>query len=660
MGDTRIVIRLIGTLESNVPVLSSSSSLIVNRGYCCKIENGKLILTVSADSTLRDMIQMMESNLLGSVKKEGEDANTVHVTPKFIFDPMNNNDGCWNVELYDCSLYPPRELTKEVKEFHESSGPKSITLHSLGLFPSAKLVLVHSNDVQAKEHILFSHAQHSDHQDYQYNLPTTSTTTTTTHTIIADKYKPRQNHHSTLMPDTTTTTTTTTTILPSQLLQAVNHVREEELSTIDQQQQQQQRRLQTSHNRRTEKERCQRLDSILDKLRQKDNKNNKNKKVSKKVQQMLIQSRSDGDKKRIHQQDRFYLQIFILDDTHTQQQQQQQLFYYFFSRVATVGKIISTLNNMNKIPACQSNDTSIEFLVSFPNTSSTSTTPYDQKQNKSFYRIPTTMSLYEAETNGYCHNFDSVILRIFSNKHDSMTTSILDYNDKNTIDDYQHIKIDNHPSTNQNISHPQELEMKNHGHIQKSVEQIDSIMTDSLRHIYANMNQAIQTYDTEQSTNHTKKQKKPKQTTTASSEKVRQMLMKSKAIGNKKIEMKDRLYLQVYMLKHNNKDTIIEIILCQPMFFSKWSRLEDIANDPLITKNYYKGEDCKQQVDILVHTKIEQDQDEKECVIFRRPPTNLRLMDIEKRNYIYSFGKIYMRLYSDGMTAIPLDHECET
>ena len=162
-----------------------------------------------------------------------------------------------------------------------------------------------------------------------------------------------------------------------------------------------------------------RLAQLDEKINNKNKKGTKgkNKKVSEQVRKMLIKSRAVGNKK-LRQEDRFYIDTVLWDETSVENdryngsiQQTMSSSFMFFSRVATVGKVISTTAGS----LADSRDKGAELLaLTSPVTSTSSKEDDNNKINSLVYRrIPPTLPLHDAESKGYFKNFERVIVRIF-------------------------------------------------------------------------------------------------------------------------------------------------------------------------------------------------------------------------------------------------------
>jgi len=389
-------------------------------------------LSLSADSTLSEVISHISSDV-----EEGASSSA----RKYTFGRSATKDGDGSIEsiesanisneiislsIYDCTTYPPKDITTSVNQYTNTVGPKSITLQRLGWFPSGKLYICQCDDEQTISSILNSNI-HSV-EDFEYNNPT----------LLGENGDDEKGCSKTprvlLTGDLASKAAAATGInagtatkpLPSQLFKAVQSRFDDDndggmngntKETNDNNQ---------KKKRRTEAERRVLLDRRLEELDQKVNKSKskKNKKVSDQVKKMLIKSRAAGNKK-VLQCDRFYLNVVLWDDTYTNSassngndcddaledvnkdvEQFLSSSYMFHSRVASIGRVISSAVGSK----ADARNKGAELLV----LTSPSPPPSSSDGSSMVYRrLPPTLPLHEAESKGYFCNFGRVVVRIF-------------------------------------------------------------------------------------------------------------------------------------------------------------------------------------------------------------------------------------------------------
>ena len=381
----------------------------------------QFIFEVQSDSTLRELMDSMK-------------LSTTH------FQTTDNSDP---LVLYDCTLYPPKDFTEKVQEYSETAGPKSITIEALGWFPSAKLVIFPKNDEDAREYL--NSTIHTD-EDFEYNIPSS-------HSL---RYK-----------------TTGVKPKPSEIFQAVENrlIAHEENGRYFAVQDGSNVKKRTEEERRAKiNERVKRLECIK-----------KHDKVSNQVKKMLIKSSAIGDKK-IRVEDRFYLEIVLVDERYPSTEHDKSE-YCFFSLSKTIGHVIASQTNGLDI----ARNHMAELLIVLE----------DATSGTVLRRLPTTMHLYAAKSKCIMKEFDQVIVRIYDTTESTATKTI------------DIIKSDQKKDINNCSDKMSDGSMNKEQEILKAIHDLDS-------------------------------NAKPK----AVSMKVHQLLVKGKAKGDKKIRANDRFYFE--------------------------------------------------------------------------------------------------------------------
>jgi hypothetical protein len=467
MGDSRILISL------EIEGLSKSCSVLL-----------------PADTSLAELMSEVQTRLLSEINQQQytfkNDCGTT--------TGHENTTGLC-LAIYDCTLSPPTDVTVQVNQFCATVGPNSVTLQSLGWFPSAKLVVFDSRNDSLRESLFHSNL-HKD-EDFEYNLPNGT-------------YSQKVHKQS--------------TVLPSQLIQVAQHRfdndRDESSSVMSSK----------SIKKRTEKERRTKLDAWLQKL---DESSTKNSKVSSQVRKMLIKSRAEGNN-NIRVEDRFYIDTVLIDDSdqnekHCSQGEdgKESAVHHFFGRSCNIGTIVAKAVDGLKI----GNDKMAELLVLDRNLTSDA--------NHSIYRrLPNTLPIYEAERMGYIENFDRVVVRIFDRKTSESTLLLTSFCDGSNKDSNR--QNDERMQMQRVDDQVAAIEADNVTSMNKA-----DVITDGQLKMYIKIKNAIEQFD---ATNQKKKN------TSKVSEKVQQMLMKGRAKGNKKIQEQDRIYLEVL---HFQDDCIV-------------------------------------------------------------------------------------------------------
>mmetsp|Transcript_13012 Transcript_13012/g.24442 ORF Transcript_13012/g.24442 Transcript_13012/m.24442 type:complete len:549 (-) Transcript_13012:2728-4374(-) len=542
MGDSRISISL------EIEGLSKSCSFVL-----------------SADASLAELMSEVQNCLLSEIKKQYTFNSTDTAAD-------NENIGLC-LAIYDCTLSPPIDITVQVNKFCATTGPNSVTLQRLGLFPSAKLVVFDSRNNSLRDSLLQSNL-HKD-EDFEYNLPNGT---------YSQKVEKRS------------------TVLPSQLMQVVKHrfdIDHDESSVTE-------ALPSKPFKGRTEKERRAKLDAWLQRLDESPKKS----KVSSQVRKMLIKSRADGNN-NIRVEDRFYINTVLIDESENNElsfsqgkEEKEKVVHYFFGRSSNVGSVVSKAVSGLNI----GNERMAELLVLDRHLS--------DGVNKSIYRrLPNTLPIYEAETMGYIENFDRVIIRVFDMNAGGSTellTSLMhgaivgsnNQNDKTTsqphILDGQVESIDNSDTKNA-----------------MTMNEVDVISKEQLK-FYNDIKCRIEQFDS---------MNQKKKSTSMVSEKVRQMLIKGRAKGNKKCHEQDRIYLEVLYFQDDLT------VLSSYVFLSKFDQINKFVN---CLPNW----DTSVRDFTLLTEPDSGDGSNGPC--YRFVPSDLKYTDAEEKGLLRSFQRIIL------------------
>ena len=420
------------------------------------------IILLPADSSLRDLIGEIE-------KVVGKEGGALH-----------NSLISGLIVLLDCTFHPPKDLLYDASN-NQRQGFHSVTLQSLGWFPSGTLSIFPAQYGETREFFMTSALTNSELGTFQ-----DAQRITTERLITQDK---------------------THVLPPSQVLAAVE-------KRFDNNQDDQVRAKRVPSlaikTRQRELERCAKLDVILHKLNSCNSTNDKQARITSQVRQMLIKSRSKGEP-RLDLEDRFYLHVAVVTE-----EQQSTLEHKYFSRVATIGKV--TMSCVSSTKADMQ-----EFLVKRS----------DNEDQSRYWRLPNTLPLHEAEKLGFLRQFEQVIVRNIGANSESieLTPSILDRmvshhdHDAGQIIEHESEPAKKAQICNTNLHNengPSEADLKKGALIRNAIEEYLSLQSNSNKKV------------------------KPSKT----SDKVRQMLIKSKAKGDsKRVAMPDRFFLEVICMK---------------------------------------------------------------------------------------------------------------
>ncbi|EJK65250.1 hypothetical protein THAOC_13914 [Thalassiosira oceanica] len=295
--------------------------------------------------------------------------------------------------IIDASYSPARLITSQARQFRDNSGPSSRTLQAMGWFPSGKIVILlrgkNNEDDLLNDFLVWQSKVLQEEHDVAYNNPGRS-----------ESKHPAGN----VQWVGAGASTSGQTLKPSQIFSAV-----EARADGDQVADETSQRRSTSkrpRKKQSDAERAKRLDSLLKHLAEgKSKTKKKNAAVSGKVRTMLLKSRSEGNKK-LRMEDRFHLEILRLvdlppDEASDADPVNETSPYQFFSKQTTAGRVASSLaSNLG-------DKRSAEFLVK-ANVNST------LAEEARYRRLPNTMTLQEAEKRGFLQDFDIILIRIYS------------------------------------------------------------------------------------------------------------------------------------------------------------------------------------------------------------------------------------------------------
>jgi hypothetical protein len=366
-----------------------------------------------------------------------------------------------SVSVWNCTIYPPQDITSLLQKFPGRSGTVSKTLYSAGFFPSAVWqVLKKGAEPRAK----------SVTEDSQYNRCEN-----------LDKLVPQAR------VQILSRSGESKEVKPSQILENVKRRFENDMQK-DEYGARQARRQQKKERLAKEAARHRSLEDHIDKL------NSLQSATSAQVRKMLIKSRCTGNKS-LKEQDRLHFQIAVVNGEDVSED------FRYFSRQDTVARVISEM----KPNRCKTQQA--ELLV-------TTSTGYR--------RLPHIMRLYEALNHKYIQEVDSLVVRLFP-LEEEMTTNILQGDADRTEENVMQEKSQGLSEHETPLQHSQQEASPQCTLSQDLIDRFD----DAISRIDENS--------------------KAKKSSTSSALKVRQMLMKSKAKGDKKrvSRMEDRFFVEI-------------------------------------------------------------------------------------------------------------------
>jgi len=392
----------------------------------------------------------------------------------------------------------------------------------------------------------------------------------------------------------------------------------------------------TIDKRKKEACRTARLDEAIrridDSNAKKSKKSKTNANVSAQVKKMLIKSRAVGTQS-LREDDRIYLETLFVDDTGADEEGNTRdsggsVSYCFFSRVAKVGHVASA-----SAASPVGGDATVEVLVRITSTD-------DVDNTEEYRRLPNLMALHEAEEQGYLHQFDRVVVRKYSlcmcdDDGSGPTKSVLDVNDEevgSSSDRQQEGTVGSKTSTGVD-------QMTIEGdckciHVPESCTEDDDTAPSASADLCIRMSQAIEVAGASSSKDGASKKKKKSST----SEKVRQMLIKGKAKGDKKgVKECDRFYLEGVLV---NEDGLTGNITAKvppaPYFFNRMSSIESSI---LRALGIASNEGSK----VEVYARGSTDGNGDDCRYRRLEDLTTRLCDAEKTSLIQQFSCVVVK-----------------
>ena len=518
----------------------------------------------------------------------------------------NNKDKLQNVTILDLSYNPVKNISSIVRMNTELSGPRSKTLQSMNWYPSGKLCILplpasksmvdntnieKGDEVMLQRFLTWQSRNVVHDEDFAYNDPT----------IQNQQYATANKKDESVQWTGVGAVDNHQTMKPSEIFSAVSNRADND--DTHQEEQQGQTKPPRAKKKRSEKQRTQRLDNIIQNLAR-TSKDGKKKRVSDKVRTMLIKSRADGNKK-LRMEDRFHLELLCLIDdgdnnmlasTTAASKDNSASSYRFFSRVTTAGRVASSVSG----PIGKS--MSVEFLVSL---------------NNIYRRLPNTMSLHDAQQGGWLQEFDTTVIRTFSLEQDCQSKSVLELESDADSDvdsdigadamQVEDIDLDSSagasPIDKQDVCNPETD--KQDDHFQQRLHMV---------------------YNTT-SADKSAKKKKPV------SKQVQRMLIKSKSTGNKGIKPDDRVHLDIVIFNDDGSEDISGACSSSFRFFSKRTSIEQLAS----TFQDKKG----QTAEIFVAKPSATSS--LGFAYHQLPAANLTLEDALK-NGLEDFGRIIVRL----------------
>ena len=591
MGDCRLHVQYAGSLaaELSVPVSLSDET---SSHSCSKSDNDSstcwFVSSPSADTTLRQYADSVLSDLQHRLHRlhGRSESNTTTGNSRVPVPPSFESGTPSSLLLYDMTLHPPRNATPTILSCSALTGPNSRTLNQMGWFPSARLVICYErdigsrgNDTDAAQCITDIVGEGAgDEETGEYNRTKrlavndharmVKLTGTDDDESAGDGYRPKV----------------------SEMMAAVTNrdVGDGVVPVIDEDSAAAERARKAAEKRKKEARRTARLDEAIrridegtEKSSSKRSKTNAN--ISAQVKKMLVKSRAVG-KKSLREEDRFYVEIFFVDDTVPDRTGavgeakgqdivgESSSSYQFFSRLAKVGSVAS-----NSIASSVGSDAASSAEVLVKTTKA--------KDNATEYRrLPNLMALHEAEEQGYLQQFDRVVVRKYrlcstdaDDDGSGPTKSVLVVGEEevgcSAGSSDQHEAATLGTSDDKKGSSDDDHTTNKHKGTAAACTGNDTadLSTAATLSLYQKISQALDDTTSTKGGNVKKKKK------SSTSEKVRQMLIKGKAKGDKKVVKEhDRYYLEAILI---SEDGVTGSITANkppaPYFFNRMSSIED-------------------------------------------------------------------------------------
>ena len=686
MGDSRIQIRYVGKLASDIAgcdgIGSGTGSCTDDDGIPSSSTTSKsmapaLILTPSADAALREVADSILRELVGRPTGPpslagGEGGTCIDASSKSVLLSFGSGDDAIVLDLstsrsatdttrtatlsathrkrkclllYDTTLHPSRNVTPMLLTKSHHAGINSTTLQSMGWYPSASLAVCYADDDDAVQNLVKGGARSMEveRDEGEYNRPgggnagaddvdgknsgAPAMMVRLTGEIFGGDGTGNHSNGMNAMGDGFR-------LKPSQIMASVadrevggngggrggGGVTDASDTSKGTDDAHTERLRKASDRRKREVRRTARLDEAIQRIDEADAKRKsgnggRNAKVSAQVKKMLIKSRAVGSKS-LREEDRFYVEVIYVDDDGDSAcaanddgnggkcQSSDASSYRYFSRLATAGQVAST-----SIPRPLGSDRTVELLVK-PNTASCGGGDGEYM----YRRLPALIPLHQAEEKGYIRQFDRIVVRAYNVNDDATPSIVVDENTK-----IQECEEPVRALFNGAVG------AKDSGMVEVATmdEESNAQTSTTLSEKISEAIEAIESASSSTKGKHVKKKKK-----SATSDKVRKMLMKSKAIGDKKgIRDADRFYLEVVVVNESVTGEVIAPSPPSPYFFNRMASLETILGKVGVASDTNATD---------AHVKI-QAKGMSEEVYLELPDHTVRLCDAEKAGKLQQF-----------------------
>ena len=600
--------------------LSASEMITSGDGNADNFQFESVSHTLPADSSLAELMDLVVLKLLNN--------DTTM---------LSTNGKLQQLTILDLSYNPVKNISNICRVNTDITGPKSKTLQSMNWYPSGKICFLplpstttaitssttsiidmeKGDELMLQKFLTWQSRNVVKDEDFAYNDPNIIQNQ---HHNNSDKKKDDDVGVQWTGVGADSTAANQQRLKPSEIFTAVS-TRSDNDNDHDIQNH---IKKPPAKKKRSEKQRSQRLDTLIQNLTAKSSSSSKDgggkkKRVSDKVRTMLIKSRAEGNKK-LRMEDRFHLELLQLidngeenddDGIKANDETTTATSYKFFSRVTTAGRVASS------VAGTIGNRKSVEFLVA--------ESTKDDTTNIKYRRLPNTMSLHDAQQAGWLQEFDVVVIRIFSIDRDDefgQSKSVLDA--ESDVDSENNNEVDDDVDVVMQIESPSESSCapmnKDTSNIEADEQDDDNRLQQRLHLIY----QTTSFDDKQKST----KKKKPV------SKQVQAMLMKSKSTGNKGIKPNDRVHFETVIYRDDGSEDIQGACSSSFRFFSK-----RISVDELIST--FQNEKDLQNVEIITSQSCSSSS--LGCIYKKLTPSQATIEEIVKLGLLVDFGRIIVR-----------------
>jgi hypothetical protein len=305
--------------------------------------------------------------------------------------------------------------------------------------------------------------------------------------------------------------------------------------------------------------------------------------------------------------DRVYLHIIVIQEGNDNVDASRQE-YRYFSQQDTVARILASV-----VKTCLPREA--ELLIRRQSTRT------NGEENVTIYRkLPLTMRLYEAIAEKFIEPVDNVVIRCFTPPNEEPTTCITENVEEEDERSESEMKVSNDDSVGVQGKAVVETAVSS----EATEMETESNETSLDQSIANRMNEAIAAMDEAAS----QKSKKKASTT---SEKVRTMLMKSKAKGDKKRtpKMDDRFFLELVVIEDYSGTSCSASVA--PVFLAKSDAVKRILRDCVSIPDECTG---------TIYS-ISKESNGGFCEV----SGDLSLQDAEAKGFIQSFNRVVVRIY---------------